>query len=130
METLKSVNPRITANRPLEYVCLFPMEYASGAFIFMAMDGYSDFSIHLGTENNDSSKTMLKSLRTLMEHVDFVSHQKNDFTIVLPKYEDSARQINEIIHPFGGKLAFNSSFVRSVRVPFAKKLYADIAESN
>ena len=130
METLHSHKTRLIASRPMEYICVFPMEYASGAYIFMAMDSFTDFSIHLGTEKNDSSPMLLKSLKTLMEHEDFVRQRDKGFTIVLPKFEEVIDQASLIISPYQGRLLFNSSLVRSVRVPFAKKLYADITESN
>jgi len=125
----EEVKSRLKATRPFEYICFIPIEFPTeigNVFLFMAVDFLTNYSIHTGTEKNDSPKFMLKHLKLLMTHRDFVRQVEKDFTIVLDKYTDIADKIKEIIAPFGGKLIYNETFVASVAGPFSKDLIASL----
>jgi len=131
METLikEEVKSKIKAGRPFEYVCFIPIEFPTeigNVYMFMAVDFFTNHSIHAGTEKDGSSRSMLKHLKLLMTHKDFIRQLGTGFTIVLDKYPEIAEKIKEIITPFGGKLIYNDTFVASVTAPFSIDLIAGL----
>ena len=113
------------ASRPLEYVCFFTVQVKTEegpAFIFMAVDAYSQFAFNTGVEKDDSPGNIIKHIYLLTEDEKFKEHMDNGFTLVLHKYEELSARINSIIELVGGKLIINEEYHNHVVLPAIKSI--------
>ena len=92
------------------------------AYVFIAVDAFSQFAFMLDVEHDKSPKSVLKNIYFLMENKDFVQYLNKgwDFTIVLEEYEELSEEIENIIRPANGKILFNKSFNNFLANPVLK----------
>lgn len=120
-----------TATRPLEYVCLFPADIPTqegDAFMFLAIDTFSEFVFNTGVENQLNDELILKHIELLIEDPNFIKQRDNGFTLVLHKFEHLIFAINAIIKPFNGKVIINDTFVALNFEPFLKGMYQNMGK--
>ena len=120
----------LTATRPLEYVCLFPADIPTqegDAYLFFAIDTFSEFVFNTGVENQLNDSLILKHIELLINDPEFIKHRSNGFTLVLHKFEHLIFAINAIIEPFNGKVIINDPFVAQIFEPFLKSMYQNMA---
>lgn len=119
------------ATRSLEYVCLFPVDFPTqegDAFIFAAIDVFSEYAFNTGVENQLNDELILKHIELLVNDPEFIKHRDNGFTLVLHKFEHLVFAINAIIKPFNGKVIINDPFVAQTFKPFLKNIYQHLAK--
>ena len=119
-----------TTTRPLEYVCLFPADMPTlegDAFMFFALDTFSQFVFNTGVEIQLNDELILKHIELLVKDPDFIKHRDNGFTLVLHKFKHLVFAINAIIKPFNGKVIINDQFVAETFEPFLKSMYQNMA---
>jgi len=110
---MKKAFPKAT--RHLEYVAFFDFQLSTlegPAYVFVAVDAYSQFAFMLGVEREKNSNTILKNIYFLLENPDFVRYldESKGFTLVLEDYEVLFDAIGNIIHPANGKILFSKSY--------------------
>ena len=119
------------ATRPLEYIWFFPAEFPTridgDVFAFIFVDVYSDFVIMTGLEKSKSNETILRHIRLLTRHKDFLKHKGASFTLVLHKYEEIKDDILLIIKPFKGKVLIDDTFVAEKVTPVLESLFTSLA---
>jgi hypothetical protein len=113
------------AKRQLEYVAFFDFQLSTmegPAYVFIAVDAFSQFAFMLDVERDKSPKSVLKNIYFLMENRDFVQYLNKgwDFTLVLEEYEELLEEIENIIKPVNGKILFNKSFNNYLANPVLK----------
>lgn len=102
------------AARPKEILYFFhvPIETDRGtAYIFNAMDAYSEYVINLGASKSVDEDTVIAHIKKLLKHRDFKRSPKKPFTLVSAIGEDYAQRIRGILLPVKGKLAIDSDAV-------------------
>jgi len=117
---------QITATRPLEYVCFFPVEVPTkegNAYIYLTVDAYSGFAFNTGVEDNDRPETIIKHIYLLTENKDFVKQMGKDFTLVLHKYQELESRIKTVIEPVGGRLLFDGTYLSKIMAPVIKDMF-------
>jgi hypothetical protein len=127
------MKPTLTAIRPCEVLCLFPVEFETqqgGAYIFLVMDIYSEFLIHTGAEKSNEIENVLKHIGLLLQHKDFASRKNRFFTLVLHKYENYRLMIEAVIKPHGGILVVNDAYVAEKMIPAITNLYNSLAQGS
>lgn len=113
------------AKRPLEYVAFFTLQFPTKegpAYLFLAVDAYSEFAFHLGVEADDRNENYLKYIYKLTENPDFLQHRDKGFTIVLENHEEISEQIYAIINSFNGTLLISKSHNNYISLPVLKSL--------
>ena len=113
------------ASRPLEYVGVFTMEFPTKegtAYVYMAVDAFSEFAINTGLEKEDTPDNFLKHIYLLTEHPEFIKKMNKGFTLVLNKHEELKERINVIIGSLKGKVIFNDAFNRKIVYPAKKSM--------
>lgn len=104
----------IKALYPLHYVCLFAPdipEDEGGGIVFLAKDIYSGFVYMTGVERVREKEKILKHVKLLVEHAEFVNQRNKPFVLVLHKYEELREDIENIIKPYGGSMMVDSTWV-------------------
>ena len=122
---MSNLSPFPIASRPIEYVGLLKLHMSTKegpTFIYIAVDAYSEFAIHLGMEKDNSPEHVIKYIYLLTENEKFKKHMHKGFTLVLESYEELSTRINSIIYPVKGKLMFNKSFNNFIVLPVLKSL--------
>ncbi len=119
------------ATRPLEYICLYPIEIPTeqdgDAYAFFAVDGYSNFAFMTGVEKDASEKSVLKHIDLLVKHENFTSKLEQPFTLVLHKYEHLRTSVSSIISPLGGSMLVDDAYVTKVVTPVMKNMFKHLA---
>lgn len=121
----------ISATKPLEYICFFPVEIPTGegpAFVFLAVDAFSGFAFNTGVEDNDRPETIIKHIYLLTEHPDFVKQNKNGFTLVLHKYQELESRIQSVISSVGGKIQFDGTYLSKIMAPVLKSMFQNMGK--
>jgi hypothetical protein len=114
-----------TAKRPLEYVAFFHFKLSTAegpAYVFLAVDAFTEFAYSLGIERDENPETVLKNIYFLTENEDFVRHADNGFTIVLEEHENLSPRIEAIIKPMKGKVLFSKGFNNYLSNPVLKSI--------
>jgi len=115
------------ATRPFEYICFYPVEIPTrdegDVYTFVAVDVYSRYLMITGTEKDRSNNTVLKHIRLLTEHKDFVKHKGEKFTLVVHAFRDIVEDIDRIIEPLNGKVIIDDSFVTEIITPVIEHLF-------
>ena len=93
------------------------------AFIYLAVDAYSEFAFQPNIEMDTTPETIVKQISLLIQNPDFVRHLYNGFTLVLNQYQELAAQINAIIEPVNGKLLFNEAYHAKVMNPVIESMF-------
>ena len=119
------------ATRPLEFVSVFQVEMpvADGdAYVYCALDSYSEFLFQTGIERNRNPETIIKHINLLIAHPDFKNalERHKSFKLVLHKFAELTPKINAIIEPLGGTMIVNDAFVAKEFVPVIKHLYSSM----
>lgn len=113
---------------------MFPVEVPTKSdgdvYTYVSVDAYSRFAIYTGVEKDNSFISVLKHIKLLIQHKDFIKGRKKNegFTLVLHKYEEVTDQINEIIQPFGGSAVFNDPYLTSILLPFMQSMFESLAK--
>lgn len=108
------------ATRPLEYVGLFIMEFPTKegiAYVYMAVDAYSEFAFNTGVEKDNSPDNILKHIYLLTEHPEFIKKMHKGFTLVMANYEELEARIISIIGSINGKVIFDEALNRKIILP-------------
>jgi len=92
------------------------------AYVYMAVDAYSEFAFNTGVEKEDTADNFLKHIYLLTEHPEFIKKMNKGFTLVLNKHEELKGRINVIIGSLKGKVIFNDAFNRKIVFPAKKSL--------
>lgn len=122
----------LKATRPLEYICLVPVgiptQKDGTIYTFIAVDAFSKYVIVAGDEKENSHKTILKNIKSLLGHTDFIRQRKKvkSFTLVLDSYLELAEEITEIIQPFGGSVIFDESYITEIVDPVIEDLFSTV----
>ena len=90
------------SSRPLEliYFNFLPAQIQEGiAYIFYAIDDYSEFAFLLDTSMEFSHNAVIHNIKKLIEHPNFISKKVNDYTIMASCGHDIEQDIKNIIHP-------------------------------
>lgn len=121
----------MNASYPLQYVCLFSVDMPTtegDAFVFMAVDVFSDFVFMTGVENDRNKKNVLKHVKLLVNQKEFKKKLPVPFTLVFHKYEALRKDINKIINPLGGKMIVDDLLVAKVLTPVVKDLFKTLSK--
>ncbi|MGV3597668.1 MAG: hypothetical protein ACO1PI_07340 [Bacteroidota bacterium] len=116
----------LQVTRPLEYVWFFPLEVPTkegNVYIFLAQDIYSEILFNTGAENILDTRVILKHIQLLLEQPEFKIHIDKGFTLILHKYKELSKEINDIINPFGGKLLVDDAIVATYMEPVLHYLF-------
>ncbi|HEY0297757.1 MAG TPA: hypothetical protein VGB84_00920 [Arachidicoccus sp.] len=127
------MEPALIATRPKEVLCLFPVEFPTqegDAYFFLAMDVYSEFLIHTGTEKSNNIECVLKHIGLLLQHKDLERYKNRPFTLVLHKHEEFRTEIEGIIKPYGGTLVVSDAYLSEKMMPAIEVLFMRLAGSN
>jgi hypothetical protein len=111
---------------PLEYACLFLPHSAAAndnRYSFTAINEYAGTAFYSGIEKDNSAKSLLKRLKQLMVHIEFVKPKNKPFKIILHKYQEAEKQINKIIASYNGVVVFDETHVIKVAVAFGESLF-------
>lgn len=115
-----------TPERPGEFMALSVLQFNTikdgPAYVFIAVDAYSEYVIHLGISQNDNPETILEFIYRLTEHPEFKKHMSKGFTLVLEKYEELAERIQAIIKGVGGKLLIHKPFNNIITLPVIQEM--------
>ena len=118
MAKVKELLPEIT--RPGEYVAFlnFVVPTKEGpAFIFMGVDGFSEFAFNICVERDESNASVIKAVYLLTENKEFALHMKKGFTLVIDRWEDLSERIEAIIKPVNGKILFSKNLHEKIAAP-------------
>jgi hypothetical protein len=110
-----------TVTRPIEYIAFVDLAIRTGegvAYVFLAVDAYSDYVFNLGVEPDRSPETILGKVYFLLEHEAFERQLDGEFTLVLGEYEELADRIAAVIRPMNGKVLFNKAYNNYLSNPF------------
>jgi hypothetical protein len=94
------------------------------AFVFLAVDSFSEFVFSIGVASTLNDTTIIKHLKLLTENMDFKNGllRQKSFTIVLSDYEHILPELNEMVKPLGGKVVINKEYFTKVTKPVIKAL--------
>lgn len=101
------------ATRPMEFIALsvFIIHSVDGdIYFYFAIDAFSGFVIHIGTDRNDNPETLIKHVYLLTENSAFILNRKNEYTLVFEKYEELSDKIKAIIIGVNGKLIIDKEY--------------------
>lgn len=129
MTKVKNLLPEIS--RPGEYVAFvnFVVPTKEGpVFVFIGVDGFSEFAFNISVERDASHATVIKAVYLLTENKDFALHMNKGFTLVFDKWEELSERIEAIVKPVNGKILFSTNLHKKIAAPlvssfndFAKK---------
>ncbi len=125
--TIKTKIP--TPTRPLEYICLYPMEFPTqdgDCYLFLAVDGYSHFLFNTGIEEEVTDELILRHISLLLEEPNLISEKKEEFTLVLHKHEALLPVINTLLKPHNGKAIINDPYVNKIVTPVMEQLFENM----
>ena len=114
------------ATRPKEYICFLPaqipMAMDGNVYSFFALDVFSKFMFHTGTEKELSKEAILKHIQLLLDNKDFRKHSIKNFTLVVGSFEEWRKEIEEIIAPYG-KMFVNKEYVQENFAPVLEEFF-------
>jgi hypothetical protein len=120
----------ITATRPLEYICLYQIEYPTrdkgDVYMFAAVDVFSEFLFVTGTEESNNDQLILKHVKLLLNDKNFKQHS-NSFTLVFHKHSELKKDIEAIIKPLGGNMIVDDPLVAKVFTPVIEHIFKSFA---
>jgi hypothetical protein len=101
------------------------------AYIFVAVDGFSEYGYNLGVEKSDDPALVVRFVYELTEHNYFVQHQDRSkgFTLVLEEFEDQAERIRKVISSMNGKVVINKSLNNKIMQPLLVSIAQQIKRS-
>jgi hypothetical protein len=111
------------ATRPLEYVCLFQMDFPTkldgDVFAFLAVDAYSQKLFNTGMEKDRSNATIIKHTKLLLQDQHFKNGlaRNKSFTLVFHKFEDILTELNTIVKPYNGNCIISDAYVTEIFKP-------------
>ncbi|MCP9201290.1 hypothetical protein MKO06_15375 [Gramella sp. GC03-9] len=95
----------VTYPRQLVYFTYLATPVQEGtAYIFFAMDHYSEFVFQLGVEPNNSEEATLRQLKKLMKNKGFKTSPKKPFTLMTSCGKDFKDKMQAAIRPYNGNL--------------------------
>ena len=95
----------VTRPRQLVYFTYLATPVQEGtAYMFFAMDAYSEAVIQLSVEPNNSEEATLRQLNKLMNNKDFKASPKKPFTLMTSCGSDFKNKMQAAILPYKGKL--------------------------
>jgi hypothetical protein len=113
------------ATRPKEYICFLPVAIHTAldgdVYSIFALDTFSKFMFHTGTERELTKETILKNIKLLLDNKDFRKHRIKNFTLVFGSFAEWKEEIEELIAPYG-KMLINKEFVTENFTPVLEKL--------
>ncbi len=119
------------ATYPLQYVCLFSVDMPTAegdAFIFLAVDVFSEFVFMTGIEKDRNKKNVIKHVKLLVNHKEFQRKLPVPFTLVFHKYKTLTKDINKIIKPLGGKMIVDDILVTEALLPVVEDLFKSLSK--
>lgn len=114
-----------SANRPGQYIAfsVVPVRTKEGAaFVYFAVDDFSEFAFHLGAEKKDDEATLIACVERLMNNPDFIRHRGKGFTLIFDKYRELSRQISCVIVPYGGTIMFDDYLNHKISLPVLQSM--------
>lgn len=95
----------VTRSRQLVYFTYLATPVQEGtAYMFFAMDAYSDAIIQMSVEANNSEEATLRQLNKLMNHKDFKTSPKKPFILMTSCGRDFTDKMQTAIRPYKGNL--------------------------
>lgn len=126
---------KLKATRPLEYVCLFQMDFPTkqdgDVFVFFAVDAFSQLVFNTGIEKNRNNANVIKHTRLLLEDEKFKKGltKHKSFTLVFHKFEDILPELNSLIEPVGGKAIIDDAYVTQIMTPVMHSLFSRLSKT-
>lgn len=120
---------KIKATRPLEYVCLFQMDFPTkqdgDVFVFFAVDAFSQLVFNTGIEKNRSNANVIKHTRLLLEDEKFKKGltKHKSFTLVFHKFDTILPELDAIVKPLNGKVIISDAYVTKIFTPVMKHFF-------
>jgi len=123
----------LTATKPMQLVCLYPLEMTTlegDAYVYMFIDAFSDFLMVTGIEKKEGDPDILKHIALLTQNKDFSAHSCKPFLIVLHKYAGLLPAINALLAPLGGGATVSDETVAYYMAPALEAFYKNMAKKS
>lgn len=101
------------AKEPREYIAFRKIRMETRecpAYVFFAVDAFTQYAFHLGVEPDDSDETILKNIYKLTQDEEFLRFSTSGFTLVLEQYKHLSDRIQSILKPFDAKVMFDKPY--------------------
>ena len=120
------------ATRTKEFICFLPVSIHTAldgdVYSFFALDTFSKFLFHMGTERELSKEAILRQIGLLLDNKDFRKHRIKNFTLVFGSLEEWRQEIEELIAPYG-KMLVNIEYVDKNFEPVLEDLSKNLNSS-
>lgn len=118
------------ASKPFQYICFYPIEISTeqgDAYIFAFVDIFSKFLFQTGVESTLNARLILKHMSLIPQNKDFKKHYSGDFRLILHKYEELQKPIEELLAPFGVKVIIDEALVAQEMIPVMEAMFKGMA---
>lgn len=122
---------RFHAQRPLEYVCVFPLEFPTeegDALFHFAVDGFSKMLYVAGSDLKDKGarhELLIQHLQELLEQEGFRENLPQGATFVFHAYEEHRPAIETVLRPYGAVMAIDEPTVMEEMKPVVEAMVED-----
>ena len=99
-----------------------PIQSGEKAFIFLAVDEYSQLVFDLGIENHITDIMISNKVMDLVYHPDFKNN--GSFELIIGGSEYAHNEINKIIKPEGGTLIHDEAKLDHFLMPILKQMFS------
>lgn len=126
---------KFKATRPLEYVCLFQMDFPTkddgDVFVFFAVDAFSQLVFNTGIEKNRNNPNVIKHTGLLLKDKKFKEGlaRNKSFTLVFHKFEDILPELNSLVETVGGKAIIDDAYVTQIMTPVMHSLFSRLSKA-